>query len=102
MIPAWILLDPAIPDRAIRIYAVLFLLSATGKPWPSRKELAGHCGVSIDSIDRALKTMVALGLVDVTHTFRADSGAGPNTYRLRFDKPDDRGRDTGGTGVVDG
>jgi hypothetical protein len=82
LVPSW-LLESAVSDRAIRLYALLrhHRNAATGQCNPSRKRLAGLLRCSKDSVDRALRELEEIRAVKV----KRDSGLGnyePNTYTL--------------------
>lgn len=52
----------------------------------SRRKLAVLCGMSIDSVKRALPELVAMELISVE--FRVDEGTNlPNTYTLKVGEP---------------
>lgn len=67
IVPEWVL-DAEISDAAVRLYAVLLRFGATsGQRMPSRRTLAERLRKkSVDSVDRALRELVAIGAVEVT------------------------------------
>jgi hypothetical protein len=63
--PEWVL-DAAVSDRAVRLFAVLNRYAGTNETaWPSRKTLAERLGCSVDSVDRALAELVAIDAVSI-------------------------------------
>ena len=87
IVPEW-LLDADIGDAAVRLYAVLLRYGqSSGARMPSRATLARRMHKkSTDSVDRALKALVAIGAVTVEH--RYDGGQRlTNSYHLRTSRP---------------
>ena len=118
MVPEWVL-DAEISDCAVRLYAVLLRYGySTGARMPGRATLARRLHKrSTDTVDRALKELVALGAVVVEHRFEGRQRL-TNRYRVRTSAPGrtdaatpapDRGgrmdaatpRDAGGPGRTD-
>src|SRR3954466_102364 len=68
IVPEWVL-DADISDAALRLYAVLLRYGQTsGHRMPGRRLLASRLHKrSRDSVDRALKELVAIGAVVVQH-----------------------------------
>lgn len=65
IVPRWIARS-AISDRAVRVYVVLSLYAdhESGVAYPAQQTIAEACGgCSIDSVDRALKELVAAGAI---------------------------------------
>lgn len=83
VVPEW-LLDDDVSDRAVRLYAVLARHAdkETGDAHPSRRRLAARCRCSADSIDRALKELVAVGAVSVEHRYSDDGDLTSNHYTV--------------------
>lgn len=84
IIPEPLLFDRTISDRAVRLYGVLCRFAGDKGAFPSRQTLASKLGCSRDSVDRALKELVAARWVsvkarwtDATKTERTT-----NAYRL--------------------
>lgn len=67
IVPSWLLIAPAVSDRAIRVYGLLAHHADrdTREAFPSRGRLAELAGCSTDSIDRALRELVKAGAIDV-------------------------------------
>ena len=87
IVPEW-LLDADIGDAAVRLYAVLLRYGqSSGARMPSRATLARRLHKkSTDSVDRALKELVAIGAVAIEH--RYDGGQRlTNAYHLRTSRP---------------
>ena len=87
IVPEW-LLDAEIGDAAVRLYAVLLRYGqSSGARMPSRATLARRMHKkSTDSVDRALKELVAIGAVVIEH--RYDGGQRlTNAYHLRTSRP---------------
>lgn len=103
IIPEW-LLDATIPAaeegepptlvsaNSIRLFAVLhrYADKESGEAFPSRKTLAERMGVSVDTVDRAARELVAVGALTISHrrTERGDSDS--NNYHLSFVQPGGR------------
>ncbi len=102
IVPEWVL-DADVSDAAVRLYAVLLRFgSSSGQRMPSRRTLAERLRKkSVDSVDRALKELVAIGAVEVTRRVR-DGVNLTNRYLVRStrpgrpDRPDRAGRGRGG------
>lgn len=103
MTPEWIL-DADVCDRATRLWAVLhrYADQNTAKARPSRGLLAHRLHCSMDSIDRAVKELVAIGAMSV---HRRPTGKGwrhlPSIYTLHFERKKD-GRTDAATNGRDG
>jgi len=71
LVPEWVLEDPKISDRAVRLYCRLsrFADYETGQAYPSRKLLAHLCRCSLPTIDRGMKELEAAGAVTSTPRF---------------------------------
>jgi hypothetical protein len=81
-VPEW-LLDAAVSDRAVRLYALLDRYAgADGAAFPSRRTLAERLRCSRDVIDRAMKDLVAAGAVDVVPRFDPAGDRTTNGYRV--------------------
>lgn len=67
-----------LPNSAPSVFmALCYHADINGKCWPSRATLAAEVGVSIDTVDRAMKAIEKAGLVRVTR--RGDTS---NVYQL--------------------
>ena len=89
IVPEWVL-DAAISDAAVRLYAVLLRFGQTsGARMPARSTLAQRMRKkSTDTIDRAMRELVELGAVVVQHRF--DGGQRlTNKYLVRTSRPRD-------------
>jgi hypothetical protein len=99
IVPEWVL-DAAISDAAVRLYAVLLRFGQTsGARMPARSTLARRMHKkSTDTIDRAMRELVECGAVVVQH--RYDGGQRlTNKYLVRTSRPrDDKSRGSGGSG----
>jgi hypothetical protein len=99
IVPEWVL-DAAISDGAVRLYAVLLRFGQTsGARMPARSTLAGRMHKkSTDTVDRAMRELVEIGAVVVQHRF--DGGQRlTNKYLVRTSRPrDDKSRGSGGSG----
>jgi len=56
----------------------------TGVCWPSHQTIANDSGVSTSTVKRALKTLVAIGAVEVEHRRDPAGDLTTNLYRLPF------------------
>lgn len=89
MLPEWVL-DADITPAAVRLYAVLGRYSdEKGVCWPSRRALAIRLHVSVDTVDRALKELLALDAVAVEPRY-SDDGQTSNRYFVYRSMPDMR------------
>ena len=87
IVPEW-LLDADVSDAAIRLYAVLLRYGqSSGARMPGRATLARRLRKkSVDTIDRALRELVAIGAVTIEHRF--DGGQRlTNRYHLHAHRP---------------
>ena len=93
IVPEWVL-DSAISDAAVRLYAVLLRFGQTsGARMPARSTLARRMHKkSTDTVDRAMRELVELGAVVVQHRF--DGGQRlTNKYLVRTSRPRDNASD---------
>jgi hypothetical protein len=91
IVPEWVL-DAAISDAAVRLYAVLLRFGQTsGARMPARSTLARRMHKkSTDTIDRAMRELVECGAVVVQH--RYDGGQRlTNKYLVHTSRPHDKG-----------
>jgi hypothetical protein len=88
MVPEWVI-DADIGDAAFRLYAVLLRYGqSSGQRMPSRATLARRLRKrSVDTVDRAMKELVALGAV-VVERRRDGSQNLTNLYHVRTSGPD--------------
>ncbi|HEY5454412.1 MAG TPA: helix-turn-helix domain-containing protein [Acidothermaceae bacterium] len=102
IVPVWVL-DAAISDAAVRLYAVLLRFGQTsGARMPARSTLARRMHKkSADTVDRAMRELVELGAVVVQHRF--DGGQRlTNKYLVRTSRPRDHGSGGGRTDAATG
>ncbi len=87
MVPEWIL-DAALSDCAVRLYAVLLRYGqSSGARMPARSTLAGRLHKrSTDTVDRAMRELVAAGAVQVEPRFAGRERL-TNLYRVRTTRP---------------
>ncbi len=88
IVPEW-LLDADVSDTAIRLYAVLLRYGqSSGARMPGRATLARRLHKrSVDTIDRAMRELVAVGAVTVEHRY-ASGRRLTNRYHLNAHPPD--------------
>ena len=100
IVPEWVL-DADVSDAAVRLYAVLLRFGASsGQRMPSRRTLAERLRKkSVDSVDRALKELVAIGAVEVTRRTR-DGLNLTNRYLVRSTRPGSSPAPVGGAAGV--
>jgi hypothetical protein len=95
MLPRWLLYHQDVSEGAKFLYCVLHDL-VQGRQGPTRPvtraELAGSCGVSVDTIDRRLAQLVAVGAVEKQPQTRP-GGQLPNIYFVWLLPPDGLQRD---------
>lgn len=53
-----------------------------GESFPSRANLADDCGVAVKTIDRALRELISLGLVEKEYRYRGDGSQTSSLYRI--------------------
>jgi hypothetical protein len=86
MLPRWLLYHGEVSEGAKFLYCVLHDL-VQGRQGPTRPvtraELATCCGVSVDTIDRRLAQLVAVGAVEKQAQIRA-GGQQANVYQVWF------------------
>lgn len=87
-VPAWVLRDlraseaPA-PYRCLAVYVTMNAIWANnGACWPSRPKIAAEVGCSLDSVDRALKALVAIGAMEVHERLDEAGDQTSNLYVL--------------------
>jgi hypothetical protein len=93
-VPTW-LLDAAVSDRAIRLFALLTRYAdREGRGFPGRRALAERLRCSVDSIDRALRELVDVGAVRVEERWdvAGDGGRLTNDYHLLEQRAEGRSR----------
>lgn len=90
MIPEWLLDHAEISHAAVRLYCVLDRYAdAQGHAYPGRKLLAERLGVkSADTVDRALKELVAVGAVSVSRRFNDAGDPTSNLYTVHRYPPE--------------
>ena len=83
IVPEWII-DAEISALAVRTWAVLrsYANNQTGLAWPSRATVARRCGVSVDSIDRALKELVKAKTLKIIRRRGKNGEPLTNLFRL--------------------
>ena len=100
IVPDWVL-DAAISDRAVRIYAILarYADNETLQAFPSRETLAKRAGCNAKAVTKAVDELVSVGAVVKEHRKNGDAFQS-NLYTLRRVGPNlTLGRVTGDTGV---
>lgn len=93
-VPTW-LLDAAVSDRAIRLFALLTRYAdREGRGFPGRRALAERLRCSVDSVDRALRELVGAGAVRIEERWDVDGDGGrlTNDYHLLEHRDEDPGR----------
>jgi hypothetical protein len=87
IVPEW-LIDADVSDVAFRLYAVLLRYGqSSGCRMPSRATLARRLKkASTDTVDRALRELVALGAVQIERR-RSGRQNLPNQYHVRTSRP---------------
>src|SRR4051812_38122268 len=91
------MLDADVSDAAFRLYAVLARYGNTsGVRMPGRALLAHRLRKSIDTVDRALRELTAVGVLEIER--RQDGNRHlTNRYHLRTHHPDGSGRSSAAT-----
>ena len=84
-VPAWLLAHPDLNDNALRVCGVLMMFANDDHyAWPSRARIGETCGKDARTVDRAIKALVAAGLVQKVDRRSPDGGNLANGYRLLF------------------
>lgn len=82
IVPEWVL-DADVPDRAIRVYAILARYgNGSGRREVSRSTIARRARCSTDSVDRALTALVDVGALAMERTTKPSGDWGANRYTL--------------------
>ncbi len=90
-LPTRVLANPALSDRAIRLYGVLAnYQGAKAYGWALRSTLAGVLGCSVKSVDRASRQLIDAGELQITQRTGPDGSLISSLYALRTEL-----RDTG-------
>jgi hypothetical protein len=85
-VPAHLCSDPNISDRAVRLFAILYLYSFRYEQvTPSRRTLADAMGCSLPSLDKAKAELVELGVLSVERRQTDDVENLTNVYTLLID-----------------
>lgn len=58
-----------------------------GESWPSRRTLANHCGVSVETVKRRIAKLTDEGYLSSEERVRDDGGRTSNRYRLLIHPP---------------
>ncbi len=86
LVPEWVI-DAAVPDSSFRLYSLLLRYGGTsGQRMPSRTTLARRMHRSVDAVDRAMRELVAAGIVRVEHR-RSGQQYLSNRYHVRTSGP---------------
>ena len=72
--------------REVKVYCALasYVDWETGVCWPSRSTIAGAIGVSVSTVDRALKLLVVSGVIEIDKRITKVGDHDSNLYRLPF------------------
>ena len=93
-IPRWLLYSEKFTPAAKLTYAVVQgHVDEYGKAWPSLGVIASKSGLSKSSVQRALRELIAAGLVTAEERRRKDGGQASNAYTITSAKPVDKGVD---------
>ena len=86
LVPEWVI-DAEVSDAAFRLYSLLLRYGGTsGARMPSRPTLARRMRRSVDAVDRAMRELVAAGMVRVEHR-RSGQQYLSNRYHVRTSAP---------------
>jgi len=88
IVPEWVL-DAEVSDRAVRLYLLLgrYADNHTGESTPARRTLAERLRCSLDTLDRAVKELVAIGALEYEDRERQNGSQTTNLWRLRLAHP---------------
>jgi predicted transcriptional regulator len=86
VIPGWLLEDDSTTLNAKMVYLALttFIDSKSKECYPSHAALAARCGLSISSVQRALKELREKKIVTWKQRSRVGAGQTSNYYKLRL------------------
>ncbi len=85
MVPHWVLFHPELSALAVRLYLALRRhADAKGDCFPSRQRLAKLLGVSVPTLDRARKQLVAVGAVEMKQRRATDDRWLTTLYRVHW------------------
>lgn len=86
VIPGWLLEDEWTTLNAKMVYLALttFIDSKTKECYPSHAAIGQRCGLSISSVQRALKELRQKKIVTWKQRAKPDSGQTSNYYKLRI------------------
>jgi DNA-binding MurR/RpiR family transcriptional regulator len=87
--------------NVLKVYSYLSLRAgADGYTFPSKKDIAAGCGISVSTVSRGLKVLLQAGLIDIKPQTRANTfgnnGSSENCYILNT-KPERRGNENKST-----
>jgi DNA-binding transcriptional MocR family regulator len=84
IIPDYLLTEAS--PAALRVYMALALRvdHKTGLCWPSRASIARTLDVSLNTVDRALRSLEQLGAIETSHRLNDAGDWTSNIYRLPF------------------
>ncbi len=98
IVPEWVI-DAEVSDRAVRLYALLGRYAdANGSSFASRRKLADRMRCSVDSVDRAIVELRAVGALHVEKRQRDDGSYRSSLYTLKTAAPVQGGSRTGAEG----
>ena len=90
MVPHWVLFHPELSALAIRLYLALRRhADAKGDCFPSRQRLAKLLGVSVPTLDRARKQLVAVGAITMRQRRATDDRWLTTLYRVHWHPSND-------------
>lgn len=82
VVPAW-LITAGVSDRAFRLYALLVrYANPDRRAWPYRSRLAKELRCSTDSVDRAVRELVDLGVLETEQQYHDDGRQIGNLYTI--------------------
>jgi hypothetical protein len=94
--PEWVL-DAEISDRAVRLYGLLGRYAdANGSSFARRRTLAERLRCSVNSLDRAIAELKAIGALTTDERHRDDGSQSSNLVTLRMTPPVGTPLPTGG------
>lgn len=83
IVPEWVI-DSAISDRAVRLYAILSRYAdSDGFCWPSRRTLADRLRCSVDTLDRTVRELVETSILEVSARYDDAGDRTSNGYLVR-------------------
>lgn len=82
MVPLWVM--ESVTPSSVMVYLWLhsYTSAASAVAFPARKTLAERAGLSINTVDKALRELRDAGAIRIIPTYRGDGSQGANRYQI--------------------